>query len=67
MPRKKKRLTITEDDIARFDSNASLDEVVHDMKSKEASCINNAGVSAQLEYLRECGMTDTQIIEAAGV
>ncbi|MGB9886461.1 MAG: hypothetical protein ACPLRW_05615 [Moorellales bacterium] len=33
-----------------------LFEVVHDLKSREASDINNAGMEAQLEYILEaCG------------
>ena len=36
---------------------SALDDTVHDLKSKEASAINNEGTDAQLEYLLESGMT----------
>ncbi len=32
-------------------SSVDLDNHVHDLKSAEASYINNAGIGAQLEYL----------------
>ncbi len=41
-----------------------LDNLVHEMKSIEASNINNAGVSEQLDYLIESGMSPDQIAEA---
>lgn len=33
---------------------SSLDEMVHEAKSREASSINNQGLEAQIEYLVEC-------------
>jgi hypothetical protein len=38
-----------------------LDELVHDMKSEEATAINNRGSRAQLEYLLASGMSLEQI------
>jgi hypothetical protein len=45
----------------------SLDEVVHDLKSSEASNINNSGVQAQIDYiLQSCGLERTvEILEEA--
>jgi len=40
-----------------------LDDLVHDMKSEEATAINNRGSRAQLEYLLASGMTLEQIKE----
>ena len=57
---------ITGRDLQRFAAQSSLDAVVHDLKSKEATDINNRGVAAQLKFLREtCGMTDKQVLDAA--
>jgi hypothetical protein len=41
-----------------------LDDLIHEMKSIESSNINNEGVSAQLDYLIELGLTPDQIEEA---
>ena len=39
-----------------------LDDLVYNLKSKEASDINNEGKKSQLCYLRDNGMTDEQIV-----
>lgn len=36
---------------------ADLDELVHDMKSQEASNINNGGIDEQIDYLLGSGWT----------
>jgi len=41
----------------RFDS-IDFDSHVHELKSQEASEINNAGLDAQLEYLEEVAGVD---------
>jgi hypothetical protein len=43
-----------------------LDELVHDLKSSEASDINNAGLEAQVEYIYEAMGDDAKnrILEA---
>ena len=43
---------MTEEEL-RGMTEEELDELVHDMKSHEASNINNAGAAAQVEYLTE--------------
>lgn len=54
--------------VTLHDSNANpeqLDELVHDLKSSEASDINNGGLEAQVEYIYETMGTDAknQILE----
>ena len=44
-----------------------LDELVHDLKGKEASYINNQGPEAQVQFLVDAGMTHAQIVEACGL
>ena len=41
-----------------------LDELVHDLKSREASDINNSGLTEQVKFLRESGTHDVSILEA---
>jgi len=36
-------------------SAEDLDDVVHDLKSNEATDLNNAGLEAQVEYIVSCG------------
>lgn len=44
-------------------SSDELDSLVHQFKSQEATNINNQGVKAQLNYLRnECELTDDEIL-----
>ena len=38
-----------------------LDDLVHEQASRRASAINNDGMSAQLEYLEQCGLSDKEI------
>jgi predicted YcjX-like family ATPase len=45
--------------------SAWLDDVVHSVKSGEASYINNNGLEAQIMYLLSTGMTAEQIITEA--
>ena len=41
-----------------------LDGLVHDCKSQEASSLNNAGTTSQLQYLKEnFGLTDKDILD----
>lgn len=44
-----------------------LDDLVHDLKSMEASDINNDGWESQLDYLLENGMTAEEIKETLGL
>jgi hypothetical protein len=52
---------------AQAKGEGCLDEAVHDLKSKEASAINNGGVSEQVAYIQEsCGMEETvRLLEEA--
>lgn len=43
--------------------DGELDGFIHDLKSQEASSINNRGVKVQIEYLQKCGISDREIIE----
>jgi len=36
-----------------IEGSISLDDIVHDLKSAEASSINNEGTSAQIDYIIE--------------
>lgn len=40
-----------------------LGDIVHDLKSKEASEINNSGANAQVQYALAQGMTLEEIIQ----
>jgi hypothetical protein len=40
----------------------ALDDLVHDLKSEEASEINNNGPEAQVEFLLDAGMTEDEIL-----
>ena len=44
-----------------------LDNLVHDAASRRASAINNDGMSAQLEYLEQCGVSDQEIADELGI
>jgi predicted XRE-type DNA-binding protein len=48
-------------------NTSDLDEVVHDASSKAATNINMKGMSKQLEYLKQTGMSDKEIINAVGI
>jgi len=37
--------------------SVDLDEIVHDLKAGEASAINNGGLTEQVEYILESGVT----------
>ena len=38
----------------QFEDNPELlDELVHDLKGREGSAINNSGLDAQIDYIRE--------------
>lgn len=43
------------EEIAARHAPSDLDDHVHELKSKEASAINNAGIEAQVTYLVEQG------------
>ena len=43
--------------------NIALDDLVHDLKGKEASNINNSGVRCQLTYL-QLNLTEEEILKA---
>lgn len=40
-----------------------LDGCVHDVKSNEASNLNNCGVNTQLQFLRESGWSIKQVLK----
>ena len=42
-----------------------LDDHVHDIKSREASAINNEGIASQIRFLKTKGYTYTSLMEAA--
>jgi hypothetical protein len=44
----------------------SLDEAVHDIYSQSASGVNNGGYEEQATYLRSEGLSNEEILEAAG-
>jgi FMN phosphatase YigB (HAD superfamily) len=44
-----------------------LDGIVHEMSQLNAAAvINNSGVEYQLRFLRQCGLSDRQILNLAG-
>ena len=43
-----------------------LDTLVHDVKSREASAVNNDGLRAQVEFLLASGCTGEEILAQAG-
>ena len=43
--------------------NIAMDDLVHDLKGKEASNINNSGVRCQLTYLK-LNLTEEEILKA---
>jgi hypothetical protein len=45
----------------------ALDELVHDAASQKATRTNNDGMSEQLRYLAEAGLSDQEIAEHAGI
>jgi hypothetical protein len=51
---REKQLAFLEEFCAAQLDEDGLDELVHDLKGKEAAAINNGGISAQLEYIAEC-------------
>jgi hypothetical protein len=46
--------------------NDALDELVHDVKSQQASDINNQGAQGQLAFLKTEGYDQKEIIEYLG-
>jgi len=44
----------------------NLDDLIHEVKSKEASNLNNRGITAQLEYLQRAGFSLKEIKEIIG-
>ena len=59
--------TMTEAHIKKMTAGNLLDDLVHHFKSKEASNLDNSGAQAQLEYIKSCGMSDEQILDALGM
>lgn len=58
---------ITKAQQKKMNENSTLDDLVHDLKGKEASSINNGGTDSQIDFCRKSGMNDTQIVEACGM
>ena len=46
-----------------IDDEECMDEIVHDLKSEEASSINNGGMESQIEFLLQQGFCPSQIKE----
>ena len=40
-----------------------LDEIVSDVKAREASAVNNGGVAEQVRFLRKSGISDLRILK----
>ena len=55
------------DEAAQGIDEHDLDEVVHDLKSKEASEVNNGGVFSQVEFLLDQGFRLLQIKELSSL
>ena len=45
----------------------SLDDIVTDAALRDASRVNNEGLSEQLEYLNRVGISDNTILESLGL
>ena len=52
--------------ITKNDFSHHLDSAVHDVKSKEASRVNNEGAEAQVTFLLENGTDLKEIMELVG-
>lgn len=52
---------------ARNIESEQLDELVHDHASRMASSVNNGGMSDQLCFLSERGVSDAEILEELGI
>lgn len=52
--------------ITKNDFSHYLDSAVHDVKSHEASCVNNGGAEAQVTFLLENGTDLKEIMELVG-
>jgi hypothetical protein len=51
-------------DVSNDDMALALDDLVHDVKSHEASAINNSGIDTQVEFLLNSGVTEDEIAAA---
>lgn len=49
---------------ADADTVSDLDDLVHETASRVASSVNNSGVEAQVQYLKESGWGDMEIAQA---
>ena len=45
-------------------ASENLDELVHDVSSRNASAINNDGMDSQIAFLNEKGLLDEDILKA---
>ena len=58
LARNRRKDTVTSED---------LDELVHEMKAREAQIINNQGIKTQLDYLKRiCGLRAKDIADWIG-
>ena len=44
----------------------TLADLVHDEADKLASAVNNGGFEEQVQFLKECGWTEEEILEQVG-
>ena len=58
---------ITETQKKKMQEEGQLDDLVHDLKGKEASEICNQGDDAEIAFCVASGMTHCQIVEACGL
>ena len=58
---------VTREELVEQLQAEELDDLVHDMKSLEASNINNEGVESQIDYLLAGGMSLEEIEKAVKV
>ena len=60
-----KEIDILVSDLSRHEDDAQeiLDEMVHELKSREGSSINNQGMHQQLLYLLTYGVSEDEIYE----
>ena len=49
-----------------LDAESYLDDLVHDLKSQQASDVNNSGVEGQLAFLSSEGFGNKEIVEYLG-
>lgn len=53
------------DSLDQLGDASALDAVVHELKSEEASGINNGGFSSQVSYLKSCDIPYDEIYTLA--